>query len=239
MTRIELLQSIINVYKKKKYLEIGVSNGATFFRIKCKNKLAVDPEFAFSNLKKVAWNFLNFSNINNKYYKLESNSYFIKNKQKLISKGGLDLIFVDGMHTFKQSLDDILNSLEVLKTDGIIVVHDCYPPSKNAAKPRIIYPTKEMKVAEGWKGAWCGDVWKSIHYLSTSLKDNLNITVLDSDYGLGIITLKKSLEAPHKIDKNLFDKIMDFNYSDLIKNPKKMIHLQDPKSFKVEDISII
>ena len=119
MTRIQLLQSIINEYKKTTYLEIGISNGATFFRIKCKKKIAVDPVFAFNLLKKVAWNFLNFSNLYNKYYKLDSNSFFKNNKDKLIKSGGIDLVFVDGMHTFKQSLEDILNSLEVLKYNGI------------------------------------------------------------------------------------------------------------------------
>ena len=155
----------------------------------------------------------------------------------LIKSGGIDLVFVDGMHTFKQSLEDILNSLEVLKYNGIIIVHDCYPPNKNAASPREIYPTKAIKLSEGWKGAWCGDVWKSIHYLSKTLSDNLNISVLDTDYGLGIITLKKGLKITHEIDEPLFNNILELDYSDLKKNPESMIHLQDSKQFKLEHIS--
>ncbi len=235
MTRLELLQSIIDSYDKKTYLEIGVSNGATFFRIKCRKKIAVDLNFAFNTLKKIAWNFINFSNLNNSYYQLESSSFFKKNKERLKSKGGVNLIFVDGMHTFKQSLEDILNSLEILSTNGVIIVHDCYPPNEHAASPREEYPTKAIKLREGWKGAWCGDVWKSIHYLKRSLDEKLHISVLDSDYGLGIITLKRSFDSSYKIDDLLFNEVLKLNYSDLINNPKKMINLKSSDRFKLDN----
>ena len=238
MTRLELLQGIIDSYDKKTYLEIGVSNGATFFRIKCKKKIAVDPKFAFNTLKKIAWNFINFSNLNNSYYQLDSNSFFKKNKETLISKGGVDLIFVDGMHTFRQSLEDILNSLDVLNSDGVIVVHDCYPPNEHAASPRKEYPTKAIKLKEGWKGAWCGDVWKSIHYLTKTLDEKLNISVLESDYGLGIITLKGSLNSSPKIDEALFNEILKLDYNYLMDNPEKLINLIDSKTLSQDNFNI-
>jgi len=38
-----------------------------------------------------------------------------------------DVIFIDGLHYYKQVLKDIKNSLKILNKDGFILVHDCLP----------------------------------------------------------------------------------------------------------------
>ena len=48
MKRIEVVQRIIDRKKARTYLEIGVSNGTNFFRIRVRKKTAVDPHFRFS-----------------------------------------------------------------------------------------------------------------------------------------------------------------------------------------------
>ncbi len=50
MKRSDLIQKIVDVIKARTYLEIGISGGKNFFRIKAKYKSAVDPNFAFSRL---------------------------------------------------------------------------------------------------------------------------------------------------------------------------------------------
>ena len=55
---------------------------------------------------------------------MTSDDFFAKN-QILLSENKLDLTFIDGLHTYKQSLQDTLNTLKHLDEKGIIVLHDC------------------------------------------------------------------------------------------------------------------
>jgi hypothetical protein len=43
-------------------------------------------------------------------------------------------------------------------------------------------------------GEWIGDVWKTIIHLKSKYKDCLNITVLETDYGLGYITVNLEIK---------------------------------------------
>ncbi|WP_412984313.1 class I SAM-dependent methyltransferase [Pontimicrobium sp. IMCC45349] len=227
MHRTELIQNIIDRGKKKTYLEIGVNNGSTFFRIKCNKKIAVDPEFVFKTYKKHAWKILNPTNFRNSFFNTTSNSFFKNEKEFLLKQKGIDVVFIDGLHTFKNSLEDILNAITYLKEDGFIVVHDCFPPHKAASIPTKTYPTKEEQNIEGWTGAWCGDVWKSMVYLKRHLSNTLNISVYNSDYGLGLITLKNKPSTPIMIDNKLFNDIDKLTYDELIKNPKSFINIKN------------
>ena len=58
-----------------------------------------------------------------------------------------DLVFIDGLHTYEQVKKDIINSLNCLKENGVVLVHDCMPDcmSKQAV-PR-------------YRMTWNGDVW--------------------------------------------------------------------------------
>ena len=53
---------------------------------------------------------------------MTSDNYFFNNKNNLF-----DLIFLDGLHTYEQTIKDIFNSLKTLKKNGVIIVHDCLP----------------------------------------------------------------------------------------------------------------
>ena len=50
-----------------------------------------------------------------------SDEFFKNNKEKF------DLIFLDGLHTYHQTIKDINNSLRNLNSNGIIIIHDCLP----------------------------------------------------------------------------------------------------------------
>lgn len=54
--------------------------------------------------------------------------------KKFIKKiSPFDIVLIDGLHTFRATLEDCLNSLAYLDSSGVIVVHDCYPPHKASA----------------------------------------------------------------------------------------------------------
>lgn len=138
--------------------------------------MAVDPRFLFSTSDKLRWLRWNPYNLFNEYYSVGSDEFFSKNSSRLAARG-LDVVFVDGLHTYEQSLRDIDNSLRYLRDGGVIVVDDCSPPNEPASRP--LKPNDNAP--------WCGDVWKSIVHLR-SVRSDLRTFVLDCAFGLGIVT---------------------------------------------------
>ena len=174
--RVEIIQSLLDSRRTRFYLEIGVQSGDTFFWLKAKKKMAVDPRFLFTTSDKLRWLRWNPYNFFNEYYAVFSDDFFSK-KSSMLAARGLDVVFVDGLHTYEQSLRDIENSLRYLREGGVIVVDDCIPPSEPASRP----------VKPDNNAPWCGDVWKSIVHLR-SLRTDLRVFVLDCAFGLGIVT---------------------------------------------------
>ena len=212
MNRLDVIQKSIDKINAKHYLEIGVFAANTFMQVSAAHKIAVDPDYNISLKKKFKWIVLNPCNISNSYFKITSDEYFKKHQ----SNKKLDVVFVDGLHTYEQSLKDVLNSLEHLNENGIIVMHDCLPPNEDAALPVDSYEASGA-------GVWTGDVWKTVCHLR-SMRDDLNVFVLDCDFGLGIVTKGK----PESMLNYSKDEINNLSYQDLIKNRKEILNLKEP-----------
>jgi hypothetical protein len=107
----------------------------------------------------------------------------------------MDLIFVDGLHHADQVERDIANSLNVLKRNGTIVVHDCNPT------------TEEMQIVPGQsQQAWTGDVWKAWVKLRATRAD-LTMAVVNVDNGCGIIRRggQETIAMPEQLTYPLFE----------------------------------
>jgi hypothetical protein len=226
MDRFILLQKIIDTNRFKTYLEIGTFHGRSFFPLKCKNKIAVDPHFQFTEKNKRNWKLKNLCNIRNKYFEKTSDDFFNEEKAFLEKLGTIDLIFIDGLHTFQASLSDALNALKYISIDGFIVMHDCYPPHNAAAKPAKNLREAETMNLPGWTGEWCGDVWKTIVYLKEKYGNDLKIHTLNTDYGLGIIQIKNP-DLDLKIDQELFDRIDRFKYEEVNNKFSRLLNLKE------------
>jgi hypothetical protein len=184
--RYDLVNYIINKYRFKDYLEIGVAFGHCIRRIEAPNKDGVDP---------VVEENVTCAEIN---YKMGSNEFF---ELPEISNKKYDVIFIDGLHHSEQVDIDIKNALEHLNDSGFIFLHDCNPPSYESQ----LVPRQAV--------AWNGDVWKSIVKLRYTTTD-LDISVINTDYGVGIIT--KGKNTP--IDKFTLDELLQW---DTFKNNRK------------------
>jgi len=234
MDRISIIQHLIDKYSYQTYLEIGVQRGVSFLPIKCKKKLAVDPQFLISRRNKLKWNFKNICNLKNSYYELTSDEFFSNQKLLLKKINGLDVIFIDGLHTYQATLNDILNSLKHLNFNGTIVAHDCFPPHRAASifAENADLARKVGKHLPDWNEEWCGDTWKALAYMKKKYDDVLSIKVLNTDYGLGIIQFKNEKKLDLEIDQILFDSINLYDYEKLIENPKQLIGLEDEEYYK-------
>ena len=224
MTRTDLIQEIIDKKGFKRYLEIGTYKGESFFPINCKYKVAVDPQFNIPIKRKIKWIVKNANNVFNRFFEHTSDSFFDKH-EKFLSKFKPQVVFVDGLHTFKASLLDVLNSLRHLDENGVIVMHDCMPPNRAASTfANSFKEAIDMKL-EGWTGEWTGDVWKTIVYLNDKYGDKLKLYVLDTDYGLGYIETNVPIEALH-IDESIFNRVNKLTFDDLL-NDTSLINLFD------------
>ena len=228
MNRISLIQNLINEREYSVYLEIGTYKGVSFLPIKCATKIAVDPKIKISLLKKLKLHFSKEKNTKNFYFEMTSDSFFQKRKKFLEKIGKLDIVLVDGLHTFEASLKDVLNSLKHLDDNGVIIMHDCSPPHQAAATPASSGAEAKKMGVEGWTGTWCGDVWKTIVYLRKKYPDSLEAQVLNTDFGLGVINpLRKCKDLKLDINQDLFQEVNALEYEYLISNNGKAIGLKE------------
>lgn len=225
MFRITLIQNYINKYGYTRYLEIGTFKGESFFPIVCKKKIAVDPKFLFTNKDKLKWIFKNTCNIKNTYFQLESEIFYSLEKRYLKSNK-IDIVFIDGLHTFISSLNDTLNSLEIINDNGVIILHDCLPPHEAAETPAKSYEDAYNNRLSNWTGEWCGDVWKTIVYLRSKYPETLNIHTINKDYGLGVVSLIRPIND-FSIDEDLFNEINKLSYEDLRKDYKTLLNIRE------------
>mgnify|MGYP006156532445 FL=1 len=182
--RIEIIQKLISLKSYKSYLEIGTFQNDVFDNIFCDKKIGVDP-FSGGNTR------------------MTSDEFFKKNKDKF------DLIFIDGLHTYRQVKKDILNSVDSLNDKGVILIHDCLPQNYFAnATPRSVYK-------------WNGDVWKA--FIEMRTKSNLDAYCCFADEGIGVI-LKRNNKNLLNLEIKDFSKIK-FNY--FFNNYKKLMNLKE------------
>ena len=152
-SRSEIIQKIIDSKKYKNYLEVGCDKDENFSKINVEKKIGVDP-------------------LKGGTLRMTSDNFFKNNNEKF------DLIFLDGLHTYEQTIKDIDNSLKFLNDHGVVIIHDCLPKKIwNQIVPRVY-------------GHWNGDVWKAIvHSRTYNYADTYTCI---ADHGLGIIFKRKN-----------------------------------------------
>ena len=91
-SRTAIIQEIINKKNYKSYLEVGCDNDENFSKIQIESKIGIDP-------------------LKGGTLRMTSDEFFINNHQSF------DIIFLDGLHTYEQTIKDIYNGLRFLNTN--------------------------------------------------------------------------------------------------------------------------
>ena len=206
MTRVDVIQSILDTIGGETYLEIGCANGQTLKSIKIKNRISIDPAEISEALAEVLLennNILHFTNTSDYFFSGASDAVF-SDKQ-------IDVAFIDGLHSYKQVVKDVFNVLRYLSPRGVIVLHDCNPTEEVWQKVPMQCRT------------FTGDVWKVMPFFKTVLYKN--IFVLDMDYGLGII-------APRRASDGFsLKEVSVLTYSDLVRHRRAFLNVTHPINF--------
>lgn len=225
LNRIKIIRRLIGVLQARNYLEIGVNNGACFLRVRAEYKMAVDPSFKITPGRKLKYFIKNPWNFNNRYFEQTSDDFFSSRKAALESHKP-KLVLVDGLHTYEQSLRDVLNSLSFLDDNGIILMHDCNPLTPAAAYPAESIDEAKKKLVQ-YSGVWNGDVWKTVVHVR-ALHPELEVFVLDCDHGIGFVRkagLHKKLDLSEQ-------QIEQLSYRDLEENRLSFLNLKSPDYFE-------
>lgn len=149
--RTDIINYLIEQNDYQRYLEIGVKKNDNFNYIRCEHKDGVDPNGRCN-------------------YPMTSDEFFGQ-----VNGHKYDIIFIDGLHEFKQVLKDVNNSLAILNEGGAIVMHDCCPEKEIN---QLVPPPENLNI-------WNGDVWKAFAILRT--RPGLEAYVVDTNNGIGIV----------------------------------------------------
>ncbi|AUC84427.1 class I SAM-dependent methyltransferase [Polaribacter sp. ALD11] len=189
------------------YLEIGVRNpDDNYNKINANLKYSVDPGLE---------NILNLVD-----FKVTSDVFFeqLKNGEILTKNIKFDVIFIDGLHLAEQVKKDIDNSLQFIKEDGFIVLHDCNPPTEFHASESYEYRISPSK------GYWNGTTWKA--FFNFRKRKDYYSCCIDTDWGIGVISKTKDLGKFTDVDNPFFE------YKILEKNREDSLNLMSFDEFK-------
>lgn len=181
MHRVELIQLAVDAVGGKDYLEIGVETGKTILNIKSKFRIGIDPDYKLDTEKYQSKELFLFKGTSDEYFKLHN---------KKID----GVVYVDGLHTYSQSLRDVNNSLGAMSERSIILIDDCLPRSYGEARPAESHEASK-------EGSWCGDVWKTIVHLR-SKNDKVNVFTIEDGPGLAVVTRGTPMQSFSPINKN-------------------------------------
>jgi len=257
LKRHEVIQAVIDRTNAKTYLEIGIDAGESFLKINAERKFGVDPvpthDLINTLLANVAVTYLKYApsgigdslelalnavngappsivarNQTCEFYYQTSDVFFARQAPMIFGRQRIDVAFVDGLHTYHQAYQDVSNVMDFLAAGGVILIHDCNPPTESSAFPAASWEAAARMNLPGWNGFWCGDTWKSIVRLRATRND-LRVFVLDCDFGIGVV----SLGEPESMLELTMPEIERLSFIDLRKDRKALLNLK-PQNYLLE-----
>jgi hypothetical protein len=181
------------------YLEIGVQDPENNFNhIQANTCLGVDPE----PVAQPTWG---------KILQTPSELFWEHNTEQF------DFIFIDGKHHAMNTFWDIIQGVCALNTregDGMVAVHDIYPPAEPAEIRQIPRPESRRR------RPWCGNAWQA-YWLAKVLLQNFSHNrvypfrmthyVDFDDYGIGFLIILKGTKDLKKLLLPEFDQYIEIH----------------------------
>lgn len=206
----------------KRYLEIGVAKGTTFFAVQAGEKHAVDPRFRFDTTCRKKFT-------HETYHAMTSDQYF---HQNLGRETPFDLIFLDGLHTYNQTLRDFLASQALADRNTIWLLDDTVPSDSISAEPNLQKVREARKIkGNGDDQTWMGDVFKVVAFIDSFCPQFTCLTL--EGHGQTIV-----IQKPRDSESGIFQKTEDIDRLDYVDTLLLKQSLFEPKTIK-EVLAII
>lgn len=136
-----------------RYLEIGVNRGATFRDIALPQRVGVDPRFLFDAAALAA--------PGTRFHEVTSDAYFEAAGRDTL----FDICFLDGLHTFEQTLRDFCNTLPHSHRRTVWLIDDTWPSDVFSAMPDMQRAYRFRHMTADKSQSWHGDVFKLVFFL--------------------------------------------------------------------------
>lgn len=182
------VRRLLSLYDQPRYLEVGVCTGSTFDKVHAPVKVAVDPEFRFDHEAAER------ATPGTVYHQVTSDEYF----GSIVGEDEtFDVIFLDGLHTFEQTLRDLTNSLHHLQPRGVILIDDVSPPTYLASLPdreNFFEVRRRLGLTDQ---AWMGDVYRLVYFIETFYQ-HLSYRTISNNHGQAVVWRQRRPSVPHR-----------------------------------------
>lgn len=190
----------------RRYLEIGVHAGATFHAVTIPQRVGVDPKFAFDTSR--------FTRPDTRFHAMTSDAYF----SRLSFDERFDIIFIDGLHTFEQTLRDFHNAIFHGHAWSIWILDDTIPVDAYSAhkqqKEAVAMRRQERRQDNA---AWHGDVYKVVFALHDFFPAFEYCTICTGGNPQTYVWLEKTSRQPLFDD---FERISRLDYFEFSRHPE-------------------
>jgi len=209
VTRGDIVQSMLDLFEAPSYLEIGVDHGLTFNSVVAQHKYAVDPDFKFGT------HVMEIAGRSVLHFALTSDAYFAGPCASRV----LDVAFIDGLHTFEQTLRDLLNVQAHLQRHGVIVIDDVNPSSFHASLPDVgeAFRVRDYQARYHPEMAnnldWMGDVYKLVFFIQTFMQSWTYATV---DETRGQLVMWPAVRPVPAVGGRSFAQVSNLGYRDVV-----------------------
>jgi len=187
----------------QRYLEIGVAKGTTFFQVNAAEKHGVDPRFRFDPHSRSHQS-------HEHYHPISSDAYF---QQAIGREAPFDLIFLDGLHTYSQTLRDFLSSQALAHPRTMWLIDDTVPTDAIAADPDL-QRVQDARQANGQPDdqTWMGDVFKLVAFIDSFCPQFSCFTT--EGHGQTVVLPKPQAPAPKRFSN--VQEIDQLSYVDVL-----------------------
>ena len=129
----------------------------------------------------------------------------------------LSIIYLDGVHTFEQTLRDFTNAIHFLDPIGVIVIDDIVPTSYQASLPDQALAVKVKEFVQSSDNSWMGDTFKIAFFLESFFTTYQMRTTADN-HGQAVLWRRPKASNAFRAFSAL--EIAHLQFSDVIKHPE-------------------
>jgi len=161
IARYELIKNIAIMTETNTYVELGTRGFEQINRIVPYVKRAIGVDKVLND----SWKEKMDSRI--EFYLMSTDEYIEGMGMKI---PWIDTLFIDADHSHEQSYKDFVNYHPHVVPNGIILLHDSYPPEQKYISP-----------------SYCGGVYQTAWKIRTEWKEEFEICTIPGSFGVSVI----------------------------------------------------